>query len=69
MTPVRINGGQVDLPRPREDREIGPAVPGRSPSLKRRHKVPGRGTRQFAPAVVFGELGVVRLTTPRRRGP
>ncbi|MFZ1102238.1 MAG: hypothetical protein WAN86_05235 [Hyphomicrobiaceae bacterium] len=48
---------------------FGPAVPDRSPSLKRRHKVPGRGTRQFAPAVVFGELGVVRLTTPRRRGP
>lgn len=37
--------------------------------LKRRHKVPGRGTRQFAPAVVYGELGVVRLTMPRRRGP
>jgi RNA-directed DNA polymerase len=37
--------------------------------LKRRHKVPGRGTRQFAPSVVYGELGVVRLTTPRRRGP
>ena len=37
--------------------------------LKRRHKVPGRGTRRFAPSVVYGELGVVRLTTPRRRGP
>jgi RNA-directed DNA polymerase len=37
--------------------------------LKRRHKVPGRGIRQFAPAIVYGELGVVRLTTPRRRGP
>jgi RNA-directed DNA polymerase len=33
--------------------------------LKRRHKVPGRGTRQFAPSVVFGELGVLRLTAPR----
>lgn len=37
--------------------------------LKRRHKVPGRGTRRFAPSVVYGELGVVRLVTPRRRGP
>jgi RNA-directed DNA polymerase len=37
--------------------------------LARRHKVPGRGTRQFAPRVVYGELGVVRLTVPRRRGP
>lgn len=37
--------------------------------LARRHKVPGRGTRRFAPRVVFGELGVVRLTAPRRRGP
>jgi RNA-directed DNA polymerase len=37
--------------------------------LARRHKVPGRGTRRFAPRVVFGELGVVQLTAPRRRGP
>lgn len=37
--------------------------------LARRHKVPGRGTRRFAPRVVFGELGVIRLTAPRRRGP
>jgi len=36
--------------------------------LARRHKVPGRGTRQFSRAVVFGELGVLRLTA-RRRGP
>ena len=35
--------------------------------LARRHQVPGRGTRQFPPVVVFGELGVVRLTVPRRR--
>jgi RNA-directed DNA polymerase len=37
--------------------------------LARRHKVPGRGTRQFSRAVVHGKLGVVRLTAPRRRGP
>jgi len=37
--------------------------------LKRRHKVPGRGTRQFSSRVVFRELGVVRLIVPRRRGP
>jgi len=29
--------------------------------LKRRHKVKGRGTRRFSDAVVFGELGVLRL--------
>ena len=37
--------------------------------LVRRHKVPGQGTRQFSRSVVFGELGVLRLTQPRRRGP
>jgi RNA-directed DNA polymerase len=37
--------------------------------LARRHKVPGRGTRRFAPRMVYGELGVIRLTAPRRRGP
>ena len=37
--------------------------------LARRHKAPGRGTRQFSRAVVHGKLGVVRLTQPRRRGP
>lgn len=36
--------------------------------LTRRHKVPGRGTRQFSSRVVFRELGVMRLTVPRRRG-
>lgn len=29
--------------------------------LKRRHKVPSRGTRQFSSEVVFGKLGVLRL--------
>lgn len=29
--------------------------------LRRRHKVPTRGTRRFSAEVVFGELGVVRL--------
>lgn len=29
--------------------------------LQRRHKVPGRGTRRFSDAVVYGELGVLRL--------
>ena len=29
--------------------------------LQRRHKVPGRGTRRFSDAVIFGELGVLRL--------
>jgi len=29
--------------------------------LKRRHKVPSRGTRRFLDQVVFGELGVLRL--------
>ncbi len=29
--------------------------------LQRRHKVPGRGTRRFPDAVIFGELGVLRL--------
>jgi RNA-directed DNA polymerase len=29
--------------------------------LKRRHKVKGRGTRRFSDAVVYGELGVLRL--------
>ncbi len=37
--------------------------------LARRHKVPGRGTRQYSRAVVFGQLGVVRLTVARSRGP
>ena len=36
--------------------------------LARRHKVPGRGTQRFSRAQVFGELGVIRLTQPRRRG-
>jgi RNA-directed DNA polymerase len=29
--------------------------------LRRRHDVPTRGTRRFSDAVVFGELGVLRL--------
>jgi RNA-directed DNA polymerase len=29
--------------------------------LKRRHKVPARGTKRFTDQVVFGELGVLRL--------
>ena len=29
--------------------------------LKRRHKVPTRGTRRFPADTVFGELGVLRL--------
>jgi RNA-directed DNA polymerase len=29
--------------------------------LQRRHKVSGRGTRRFSDAVIFGELGVLRL--------
>jgi RNA-directed DNA polymerase len=29
--------------------------------LKRRHKVPSRGTRRFSDDVVFGKLGVLRL--------
>jgi RNA-directed DNA polymerase len=29
--------------------------------LKRRHKVPSRGTRRFSHQVVFGKLGVLRL--------
>jgi RNA-directed DNA polymerase len=29
--------------------------------LKRRHKVPSRGTRRFSDSVVFGKLGVLRL--------
>ena len=38
--------------------------------LARRHKVPGRGTRVFSGAKVYGELGVVRLAVRhRRRGP
>jgi RNA-directed DNA polymerase len=31
--------------------------------LRRRHKVPTRGTRRFAARMVFGELGVLRLRT------
>jgi hypothetical protein len=31
--------------------------------LCRRHKVPTRGTRRYSAAVVFGELGVLRLRT------
>lgn len=31
--------------------------------LRRRHKVPGRGTRRFPHMLVFGELGVLRLRT------
>ena len=31
--------------------------------LRRRHKVPTRGTRRFGPQHVFGELGVLRLTS------
>lgn len=31
--------------------------------LRRRHKVPGRGTRRFPHTLVFGELGVLRLRT------
>jgi RNA-directed DNA polymerase len=37
--------------------------------LVRRHKLPGRGTRQFPRAVVFGELGVLSLVASTRRGP
>jgi RNA-directed DNA polymerase len=29
--------------------------------LKRRHKVPSRGTRRYSDQIVFGELGVLRL--------
>ncbi len=29
--------------------------------LRRRHKVPSRGTKRFSADVVFGELGVFRL--------
>jgi len=32
--------------------------------LRRRHKVPTRGTRRFAAARVFGEYGVRRETDP-----
>lgn len=32
--------------------------------LRRRHKVPTRGTRRFAPEHVFGALGVRRLNSP-----
>jgi RNA-directed DNA polymerase len=31
--------------------------------LRRRHKVPTRGTRRFGPQRVFGELGVLQLTS------
>ena len=37
--------------------------------LARRHKVPGRGTRRFSHTIVFGELGVLSLEKPNRRGP
>jgi RNA-directed DNA polymerase len=40
--------------------------------LVKRHKVPSQGTRWFADATIFGELGVVRLRqlpVRRRRGP
>ena len=33
--------------------------------LKRRHKVPGRATREFSGTRVFGELGVSRLRRPK----
>ena len=36
--------------------------------LARRHKVPGRGTRHYSRAEVFGKLGVVRLAVRQRRG-
>ena len=29
--------------------------------LRRRHKVPGRGTKRFSCEYVYGELGVLRL--------
>lgn len=32
--------------------------------LRRRHKLPGRGTREFSGTRVFGELGVRRLRRP-----
>lgn len=32
--------------------------------LVKRHKLKGRGTRQFSNATVFGELGVLSLGTP-----
>ena len=35
--------------------------------LVRRHKVPGRGTREFSRAAVHGQLGVVRLAVRQRR--
>ena len=37
--------------------------------LARRHKVPGRGTREFSRAIVHPQLGVVRLAVRQRRGP
>jgi len=37
--------------------------------LARRHKLQGRGTRQFTVDVVFGELGVLSLVAQTRRGP
>ena len=40
--------------------------------LRRRHKVPGRGTRRFPRDAVFGELGVssrLRRVPDHRRGP
>jgi RNA-directed DNA polymerase len=34
--------------------------------LRRRHKVPSQGTRQFSMKRIFGELGVFRLRGPLR---
>jgi RNA-directed DNA polymerase len=36
--------------------------------LRRRHKVAGRGYRQFPMQAIFGELGVVSLTKLPRKG-
>ena len=37
--------------------------------LRRRHKVPSRGTKRFPAARVFGELGVVQLRRFYRGSP
>jgi len=34
--------------------------------LRRRHKVPSQGTRQFSMKRIYGEMGVFRLRGPLR---
>ncbi len=57
-TPSKIRELQIKLYRKAKNEPGSASV---RHFLRRRHKVPSRGTTRFSDNVIFGELGVVRL--------